>query len=124
MSGRRITFPVVIMLCLVLGLHWTFLRSVAWVNMFVTFAQRDTVHEALTKTFDGKHPCSVCKFVKHAKQGEKKDQLIKGELPLTLMLTLETPVLNPPASFSLLPLLDAATFGRFDSPLVPPPRTA
>lgn len=112
------------MLCLVLGLHWPVLRTVAWVNMLVTFAQTDTVQEALTKTFDGKHPCSLCKFVKHAKQGEKKDQSLKVEAKLDLMLVVETCRLNPPTAYSLFPVLDTSTFGRTESPPVPPPRTA
>ena len=124
MFGRWTSFPVVVMLCLTLGMHWSLLRTVAWVNMFVTFAQTDTVHEALTKTFDGKHPCSLCKFVKKAKQGEKKEQTINVEAKLNLMLSVEACRLNPPTAYSLLPLLDDVTASRTDSPPVPPPRAA
>jgi hypothetical protein len=112
------------MLCLVLGLHWTLLRTAGWVNMFVTFAQTDAVHEALTKTFDGKHPCSVCTFVKHAKQTEKKERSAKGEVKLDLMLTVAKCRLSPPTAFSLLPILDDAAQARTEAPPIPPPRRA
>ena len=122
MFGRWTSFPVVVMLCLVLGLQWTVLRTVAWVNMFVTFVQTDSVSEALTKTFDGKHPCSLCKFVKSAEQSEKKQESIKVEAKLDLILTLESCRLTPPPDYTLLPLLDHTSSGRTESPPVPPPR--
>ncbi len=122
---RRCTsFPVVVMLCLVLGLHWTLLRTVGWVNMFVTFTQTGTVHEALVKTFDGKHPCSMCKFVKSAKPGEKKEQSLNPEAKLISILAPEISRLSPPTAYALLPLWDDTCLGRADAPPVPPPRIA
>lgn len=123
-TGRCTSFPIVVMLCLILGLHWTLLRTVGWVNMFVTFAQTDTVHEAWTKTFDGRHPCSVCRLVRHATQSEKKQPSLKVESKLNLMLTVTTCPLSPPSAYSLLPLCNDAGCERTESPPVPPPRPA
>lgn len=50
-------------LALSLGLHWALLQSVAWTGMFIRFSRQFNVVEALQKTFDGHHPCSLCKFV-------------------------------------------------------------
>ncbi|MFO1500111.1 MAG: hypothetical protein U1G07_17265 [Verrucomicrobiota bacterium] len=124
-ARRYASFPVVMMLCLVLGLHWTFLRTVGWVNMFASFAQTGTVHEALVKTFDGSHPCSMCKFVKNAKHGEKKEQSINPDGKLNLMLTVSLSSLNPPTAYTwLLPLRDNTWLGRTEAPPLPPPRAA
>ena len=57
-----------LMLSLVIGLHWTLLQSFGWVQMFVSFAQTEPVKEALVKTFDGNHPCKVCKLVQQGRE--------------------------------------------------------
>ena len=62
---------VVLTLTLSLGAHWVLLQSVAWMGMVVHYSQNATVTEALSKTFDGQHPCKLCKFVKEGKQSEK-----------------------------------------------------
>jgi len=57
-----------------LGLHWGFFQSVAWVGMVVGYSQDAPLKEALVKTFDGKHPCSLCKEIAKGKQSEKKSE--------------------------------------------------
>jgi hypothetical protein len=41
------------------------LQVVAWTRMLYQYSQGSTVSEALQKTFDGKHPCEICKRVAH-----------------------------------------------------------
>jgi hypothetical protein len=57
-----------------IGLHWELLQSVAWVGMVVNYSQSDGVEQALEKTFDGKHPCALCKVVAEGKKSEKKPE--------------------------------------------------
>ena len=54
------------------GLHWGFFQSVAWVGMAVSYSQDAPLKEALVKTFDGKHPCPLCKEIAKGKQAEKR----------------------------------------------------
>jgi hypothetical protein len=54
---------ILLALVLSLGLHWTVLQSAAWVGMVVSYSQDGTVLDALQKTFDGEHPCPLCKLV-------------------------------------------------------------
>ena len=47
-----------------LGGHLALLQTVAWGNMLVRFSRTESFAEAAKKTFDGKHPCPLCKLVK------------------------------------------------------------
>lgn len=38
-----------------------FVQTIAWAKMFYSAAQQDPLKLALKKTFDGQHPCRVCK---------------------------------------------------------------
>lgn len=67
--GKRF---VVLALVLVTGGHWALLQSVAWVGMAVSFSQTATLKEALVRTFDGQHPCKLCKIVAEGKKSERK----------------------------------------------------
>ncbi len=73
---------VVAALALTLGLHWAALQSAAWVGMAVTFVQQDSLGIALNKTFDGQHPCQICKFVEAGKKPVPEDGFSKTSLKL------------------------------------------
>ena len=42
--------------------------------MVINYSQDAAMVEALVKTFDGKHPCSLCKEIAKGKQSEKKSE--------------------------------------------------
>src|SRR2546423_7998285 len=66
------------------GAHWIVLQSIAWSGMLVTEAQHSRLAEAVQKTFDGAHPCQLCKGISRAQQNEKKPAVPfqLGKLPL------------------------------------------
>jgi hypothetical protein len=66
---------MVICLACSIGLHWAFFQSLAWMGMVVSYSQDATLKEALVKTFDGKHPCALCKEIAMGKRSEKKSEL-------------------------------------------------
>ena len=77
------------LLLLTLGLHWTFLQPVAWAGMIISYSRDGSFTEAVSKTFDGKHPCRVCKVIKSARAEEKQrqqKQQLKPELRMDLGL--------------------------------------
>ena len=45
-----------------------------------------SIREAWSKTFDGKHPCKLCKVVHAGKSAEKKQDNQKPQTKLDLML--------------------------------------
>jgi hypothetical protein len=55
-----------------IGLHWAFFQTLAWAQMVISYSQDATLSEALVKTFDGKHPCKLCKNIDESKRSEKK----------------------------------------------------
>ena len=54
-------------LFLVIGGPWAVLQTVAWTKMIVDYSQGTTLGEAVAKTFDGEHPCALCKKISKAK---------------------------------------------------------
>jgi hypothetical protein len=53
--------------------HLPILQVVAWAGMLVKYSQNRTLAEAAAMTFDGEHPCPMCKAIK--KQQEQAPSL-------------------------------------------------
>jgi len=120
---RRVSkILLVITLSCSLGLHWAILQSVAWVGMAVSFSQSATLKEALEKTFDGKHPCSLCKIVVEGKKSEKKQQAQKPPTKHDLAFVASRLTIYPPSPDSPRFALPTALPTRSDPPPTPPPR--
>src|ERR1700737_5337569 len=65
----------------IFGGHWALLQTSAWVGMIVQYTQRAGLKAGLAETFDGEHPCSVCKAIQDGKkQEQKKAPLLQAEL--------------------------------------------
>jgi hypothetical protein len=115
---------VVWTLTLSLGTHWMFLQSLAWVGMVVNYSQGATIADALQKTFDGRHPCKLCKLVRAGKATEEKQDTKKPEIKIdyaVLSQTLRFVSLRPePLSFPT----PASSRERRDLPPSPPPEPA
>src|SRR6266536_2834431 len=122
MSSRLLRWLAVVTLTFVLGGHWAFLQSVAWVTMVAGYSQSEPLKEALVKTFDGKHPCPICKFVATGKKSEQKHETQKLLTKLDFFLSSSAVRLLPPARvplpFARIRSADACR----ESPPTPPPR--
>ena len=57
------------------GGHWAVLQTVAWADMLAKNLQTDSVEAAIAKTFDGSHPCKLCKQISAGKASEKKSEV-------------------------------------------------
>lgn len=122
-------FLLVCSLMVSIGAQWALLQGVAWVGMAVSYSvQGGSVSEGLSKTFDGAHPCPLCKVVK---KGVEDDQSPaqetkggKGKAKAELLLAC-VERLNPPHG-TLLPIQSIAW--QAEPPLqdvpAPPPRLA
>src|SRR5678816_4495576 len=82
MFSRPAKWLVVFALVLTTGGHWFALQSIGWVSMVVSFAQTDSLDVAIKKTFDGKHPCRICKSVAAGRESEQKQPVLKMETKL------------------------------------------
>ena len=61
------------------GAHWALLQSVAWTTMLAANLRSGSLSEAVEHTFDGRHPCCLCRQIAAGKKSEKK-----SEFPLQL----------------------------------------
>lgn len=87
------------------GGHWMVLQSVAWGRMLVDYSRGGSVAEAVSKTFSGQHPCSMCLKIQEGRQQEQEDQNNRPMLPWEKMPELfvdDTPVLIPVAPLATL----------------------
>jgi hypothetical protein len=109
------------MLCVMLGFHWGLLQSVAWVGMIVNYSCQGSIREAMSKTFDGQHPCPLCKLVREGKTSEKKPEAQQSVKKIDLFIE-DCVVFNfPPLPAPAFPF-PMVTVTRTDTPLLPPPR--
>ena len=71
------------MVCLLswsLGFQWFCLQSVAWASMLVERTVQSDWREAVRTTFDGRHPCQLCRVVQSA-QSEDGDSTDPIQVP-------------------------------------------
>jgi hypothetical protein len=121
-SSRLLNWLAVITLTFALGGHWAILQSVAWVTMVASYSQTAPLKAALIKTFDGKNPCSICKFVATGKKSEQKQDTQKLLIKLDFFLAPTRLAIYPPSPAPLRsgPTLPADS--RNETPPTPPPR--
>jgi hypothetical protein len=122
-SSRLLNWFAVITLTFALGGHWAILQSVAWVTMVASYSQTAPLKAALVKTFDGKHPCPICKFVSTGKKSEQKQETQKLLTKLDIFLASTPAGLFPPVPDALHFTQPPSAGARSDAPPTPPPRT-
>jgi hypothetical protein len=109
-----------------MGAHWAILQSVAWTGMVITYSQHSSsFKEALQKTFDGKHPCGICKVVKAGRCSEQNQDRQKLLLKLDVFIYgIPTETLYPPSLETMT--TSAVDLYRLDgeTPPTPPPISA
>jgi hypothetical protein len=111
-------------LCCAIGVQWLALQSIAWTAMIVDYSKNGSLCQAIAKTLDGAHPCSLCQIVNKAKTAEKKSDL--------QLLTQKVDMICPASATTRV-----QSFVRFNyaitslsvseirhSPPVPPPRNS
>jgi hypothetical protein len=115
-------FLMIVALLATSGAHWAALQSVAWTTMLAENLQSASVSQALEKTFDGRHPCPLCKAVAAGKAAEQKSDFTLELKKLECPPAPERFVLVAPAQFQLLPQTDFFAEALTQEPPVPPPR--
>jgi hypothetical protein len=107
-----------------IGLHWSFLQSVAWTTMLVSSLSTTSFSRAVQRTFDGKHPCALCKVIAAGKNAEKKTDTLVLLKKFEAVSQAAAIVILPPASLPRVTSADAVPASRAQSPPTPPPRPA
>ena len=111
-----------------LGGHWLVLQSVAWTRMLADFSRQDSLSTAISKTFDGEHPCPMCCKIKAVRQQEaqreKDTPLLKIEKMPDLILDNRQSLLTfvPAETHDAVPTVPRLCADFIETPPVPPPR--
>lgn len=106
------------------GGHWALFQTVAWTNMLAENLQTASLSEALTRTFDGNHPCTMCKEISAGKKSEKKAEFPKLGTKLEFVSERPVFVFAPPSDFRLQAALTELLTTWFEAPPTPPPLAA
>jgi hypothetical protein len=114
---------LIVALLVATGGHWALLQTVAWTNMLASNLRTSSFEEAVVKTFDGKHPCSLCKQIAQGKKSEKKSEFPVQLKRLEFVSEHTEFVFVAPRDFRLLPASEFCLSGVARSPAVPPPRS-
>jgi hypothetical protein len=115
-------FLVVLALVLATGLHWATLQTIAWTTMLANNLCSQSVTEAVSNTFDGEHPCPLCKAIAAGKKSERKSVFLTQVQKLEYPPAAKNFILVAPAQFQMLPLANRFAAALPEKPLTPPPR--
>jgi hypothetical protein len=116
-------FFVIVALCFAIGLHWCALQSIAWTTMVIEYSKDAPFTVALAKTFDGQHPCSLCRAVLVGKKSEQKSDVRVVTKIDFFWASFPNSRVREFQPFDY-PVDAIASVARADSPLTPPPRLA
>ncbi len=64
---------IVALLAFLVSAPWAAIQSAAWAGMIVKFSRDYGLQQAVSMTFDGKHPCPLCHLVKKGMAKERED---------------------------------------------------
>jgi hypothetical protein len=105
-----------------IGLHWAFFQSVAWVGMVITYSQDGTLTQAIVKTFDGKHPCSLCNQIAKAQKSQKKSDRHFEVKKLEFISAAQAIASYAPSHFQVHTAGNSSGPQLSETPPLPPPR--
>jgi hypothetical protein len=91
--------------------------------MIVDYSKRAPLCQAITETFDGAHPCSLCHAVNAGKNSEKKSDLQSPALKIDMICVSRTASLLRPSIPFEYTVRDFCSSQIGRSPPVPPPRS-
>lgn len=106
--------------------HWGLLQSIAWARMLLEYSDSYGLTRGVKYTFDGEHPCPLCKRIQQAQaDAGADDRVMRLPPPTDLRCTLPAFARVPGAAGTRSPLSRASRRweGRLaEQPPVPPPR--
>ena len=117
----------VLLLISLSGAHWWVLQSIAWSGMIVSYSATSGFAKGIEETFDGDHPCRMCKAIKQAREAETQqaDSLAPAQQSVELLgLAPQADPLPSRKAFPKAPSSGSHQDLIASRPLLPPPRAA
>jgi hypothetical protein len=115
---------LIIALVATLGAHWALLQTVAWTTMLADNLQCSSFRDAVAKTFDGKHPCCLCRAIAAGKKSEKKSDSTLQWQKLEYPLVKEDFAFIRQSPSHRFEAMDSFSESRIQKPPTPPPRSS
>jgi hypothetical protein len=99
------------------------MQSAAWATMLVNSLRTDSLPQAVTNTFDGNHPCPLCKAIAKGQSSQKKTELLLNPIRIVFLPMTRESALIAPERFQMV-RITSDTFAQTPAnpPLTPPPR--
>ena len=118
--------PVLMLVALlqICGGHWVALQSLAWTEMLVKYSQQAQLAEAVAKTFDGQHPCALCRTIEQGKKSERHAPVELAKVKPVFVLPVSGALVRAQGIAWEQALSRADGELLFEQPAVPPPRRA
>jgi hypothetical protein len=126
-SHRIMTMMMALALFVAIGGPLAVLQGVAWATMIRDYSRIGSVTAALEKTFDGKHPCAMCKKIASQRSHEEKAPVsVKAEKKAEVLIASGTSIVPLPIvrSFSYPPHPFVNLPEHLSAPPVPVPISA
>jgi len=118
-------WAVVFALVVSIATPWTLLQSAAWFGMLIRYSKEVSFTKAVEMTFDGEHPCQLCKIVRQGQQEEREQKrplANDGDLKFQLALPPLTGIVLRPPSHNSVFEVPRIPGQRLVRPPTPPPR--
>jgi hypothetical protein len=122
LTVARIALALVV--CLSIGPHWAALQPIAWATMIVEYSQCAPLTKAVADTFDGNHPCDLCKHITRTQHSEKKREAQSTTAKQDLVCVKRTVALFRSCTDLSFRVEHLTGTAETPSPPVPPPRSA
>ena len=91
--------------------------------MVINYSQECSFVKAVQQTFDGSHPCDLCKYISKAKDADKKSDKQNSTPKADLICVVRRLALLPPFFPVAHPEPAACFISGSQRPPLPPPRT-
>lgn len=104
------------------GMHWLAFQSVAWTAMLAENLQKSSLQQAIQCTFDGKHPCCLCKEIAKGKQSEKKSDVQVELKKFDFSHNHSEFVFSAPSHFYEVRVPEDVAICLAEPPALPPPK--
>lgn len=124
MRHSALKTTTILVLVLTLGLHWALLQTVAWTGMIIAYSQDNSLRDAVRMTFDGDHPCCLCKAIKQGRTEQKQQEKIAPSNKLPLAIIWQAPFFCFDPERELIAAPDTTFTTRAEAPPKPRPRAA
>jgi hypothetical protein len=122
MAARCGKVLIIIALVATTGLHWAAFQSLAWASMLASNLRTEPVSIAVQNTFDGEHPCCLCKAIAAGKKTQKKSEAALASIRIEFPPVVVDGAMIAPAHFPGFPRIDLWAPSTRLEPPTPPPR--